>query len=215
MLRLTLSGSSCSSRQIHRGQRTCAYTANCYWFGTLFSPSWARFTSTAHNCSRTKRLTSSLLFSKSIMIPNPSSSPSVSTYMNGIKVRASDYLAQLRRLASRCKFGAFLGEALRDRLVCGLNSENIQKVLLTKADLTLLSKSAAALKAKGPNSSVLAVQESPPANSTQNCPRCGRGKHDKSTCRFRYATCNNCGKVSHIAPVCRSKPAPPRPHKEG
>ena len=30
-----------------------------------------------------------------------------------------------------------LAEALRDWLVCGLLSENIQKVLLTKADLTL------------------------------------------------------------------------------
>ena len=48
-----------------------------------------------------------------------------------------DYLANLRRLASHCKFSGFLGEALRDRLVCGMQSENTQKVLLTKANLTL------------------------------------------------------------------------------
>ena len=34
----------------------------------------------------------------------------------------SNFLACLRKLASRCKFDAFLSEALRDRLVCGLNS---------------------------------------------------------------------------------------------
>ena len=49
----------------------------------------------------------------------------------------SDYLANLRRLASRCKFGTFLQEALRDRLVCGMQSEGTQIVLLTKANLTL------------------------------------------------------------------------------
>ena len=49
----------------------------------------------------------------------------------------ADYLAALRRLASRCKFGAFLTEALRDKLICGMHSENIVKVLLTKANLTL------------------------------------------------------------------------------
>ena len=49
----------------------------------------------------------------------------------------ADYLACLRRMASRCKFVSFLSEALRDRLVCGMASENTQKVLLTKATLTL------------------------------------------------------------------------------
>ena len=49
----------------------------------------------------------------------------------------AEYLACFRRMASRCKFGAFLSEALRDRLVCGMASENTQKVLLTKANLTL------------------------------------------------------------------------------
>ncbi len=40
-------------------------------------------------------------------------------------------------LAARCKFGTFLPEALRDRLVCGLTSESIQKTLLAKKNLTL------------------------------------------------------------------------------
>ena len=47
------------------------------------------------------------------------------------------YMAELRRLASTCDFGAFLEEALRDRLVCGLANESIQKRLLTEANLTL------------------------------------------------------------------------------
>ena len=32
----------------------------------------------------------------------------------------ADYIAELRRLATTCEFGAFLDDALRDKLVCGL-----------------------------------------------------------------------------------------------
>ena len=49
----------------------------------------------------------------------------------------AEYLTSLRKLASTCKFGDFLSEALRDQFVCGLNSEAIQKALLAKANLTL------------------------------------------------------------------------------
>ena len=43
----------------------------------------------------------------------------------------SVYIAELRRLATTCKFDeAFLDESLRDRFVCGLKSEAIQRRLL-------------------------------------------------------------------------------------
>ncbi len=49
----------------------------------------------------------------------------------------SDFVADLRRLAANCRFGAHLSDALRDRFVCGLNVESIQKELLTKKALTM------------------------------------------------------------------------------
>ncbi len=48
----------------------------------------------------------------------------------------SEFVADLKRLSLHCSFGAFLDEALRDRLVCGLRSEATQKRLLTEAELT-------------------------------------------------------------------------------
>ena len=107
-------------------------------------------------------------------------------------------------------------------------NENIQNVLLTKADLTL-SKAlsvaqgmeAAAIKSKElrankhrPRSpgSVQMIVPSAPARS-RPCSRCGRGNHDPGTCRFRTATCHKCGKVGHIAPACRSKAATEKPSK--
>ena len=39
------------------------------------------------------------------------------------------YMAELRKLSEHCDFKATLGDALRDRLVCGIKNENIQKRL--------------------------------------------------------------------------------------
>ena len=47
------------------------------------------------------------------------------------------YIAELRKLASYCKFDANLNDSLRDRFVCGLRYENIQKRLLSESELTL------------------------------------------------------------------------------
>lgn len=47
------------------------------------------------------------------------------------------FVAALRKLAVHCEFGNVLNDSLRDRLVCGLRNEAIQKKLLTECDLTL------------------------------------------------------------------------------
>ena len=47
------------------------------------------------------------------------------------------YLADLRRLAKDCQFGGYLSTALRDQMVCGLNTEALQQKLLAEANLTL------------------------------------------------------------------------------
>ena len=38
-----------------------------------------------------------------------------------------DYIAELRRLTVHCELGNFLDDALRNRFVCGLRSEAMQK----------------------------------------------------------------------------------------
>lgn len=47
-----------------------------------------------------------------------------------------DYVAELRRLAQDCNYGDKLQQMLRDRLVCGIEDECIQRRLLSEADLT-------------------------------------------------------------------------------
>ena len=44
-------------------------------------------------------------------------------------------MAALRKLAEKCKFGEFLDQELRDKLVCGIWNETIQRKLLTEKEL--------------------------------------------------------------------------------
>ena len=45
----------------------------------------------------------------------------------------AEFMAQLRRLSKHCDFKEYLEQALRDRLVCGLRNEGIQRRLLARA----------------------------------------------------------------------------------
>ena len=139
----------------------------------------------------------------------------------------ADYLAELRRLARMCDFGAFLNEALRDRFVVGMKSESIQKRLLSEAKLTLpkaleiaQGMETAAQKAKefkeSPSNVMQIRTPRHPKQLKQQptlvaCYRCGRNNHRPPECRFRNAKCHKCGKTGHIAPVCRSAKKSPTP----
>ncbi|XP_022108206.1 uncharacterized protein LOC110988727 [Acanthaster planci] len=86
----------------------------------------------------------------------------------------AQYSVELQTLVGPCKFGCFLDDALRDRLVCGIHCEFIQKHLLTKDGLTfskaielaktleMANKDLQEMKARGDGTVVQAVQELKP-----------------------------------------------------
>ena len=133
----------------------------------------------------------------------------------------AQYIAELRRLATHCAFGEQLNDALRDRLVCGLRSESIQKRLLTEDNLTFAKAYdlAQGMEAADKNSKSLQggdgivqkiirpSQKPKDKGGREACYRCGKQNHTAKECRFLDAKCHNCGKKGHIATVCRSKPA--------
>jgi hypothetical protein len=47
------------------------------------------------------------------------------------------HIAELRKLTEFCEFGLNLNDTLRDRFVCGLRNDQIQKKLLTIRELLL------------------------------------------------------------------------------
>ena len=46
------------------------------------------------------------------------------------------FISELRRLSEHCRFGETLKERLRDRIVCGIANNQLQRRLLAKPDLT-------------------------------------------------------------------------------
>ena len=143
------------------------------------------------------------------------------------------YIAELRRFTARCSFPCdYLEDTLTDRFLCGLQSEAIQKQLLAEKDLTMASafekaqtletaqKNAQVLKGQVPSLAVGQVSKHPPASRTDqsgggrnsasrdaqtaSCHRCGDRGYTGWDCNFREATWHKCGKLGHLAKVCRS-----------
>ena len=136
----------------------------------------------------------------------------------------AQYMAELRRLSEHCEFKDYLDEVLRDRLVCGLRSEAIQRRLLSEKDLTLAkaydiahseetaSRQASQLQAsaKPETSTEGDVQRVAPRKTSDNgtvmsCYRCGKTGHPPDKCYFKHQKCRVCHRKGHIAKVCRNQ----------
>lgn len=143
----------------------------------------------------------------------------------------SEYCVAIQKLAEHCQFGTTLNDALRDRLVCGLTNEHIQRKLLVEADLNYEKAKAIAIASetatkdaeelrKQPNSDVNKLKAKPdvkhaaatararsPLKSTSAayCTRCGKKNHSQAECYFRDKECHNCSKRGHTKKMCRSK----------
>jgi len=140
----------------------------------------------------------------------------------------AEFVAQLRKLSENCNFGTQLDFMLRDRLVCGIRDEDIQRKLLCDPTLTLTTAMDIALAGEAAlrqaseirrnnehsDSTVNLVKsrgltrnfsKSKQSNQQKKpCYRCGM-HHPQGECKFLKVTCHYCKKIGHIAKVCRAK----------
>ena len=120
---------------------------------------------------------------------------------------------------------------LRDRLVCGVNNEQLQRRLLSEPQLTFKKgleisqtfETAAARDAKDLQDRPRSM--APVHNITQKtgqlpCYCCG-GQHNSLACRHRESSCHNCGRKGHLAKKCLNSqqvhaqlPQKPPPHTQ-
>ena len=138
----------------------------------------------------------------------------------------STYIAELRKLSEYCAFGDTLNDMLRDRLVCGINDQRLQRRLLAEPTLTFekawelaqasetAERNAKQLEKAAPATAVHALPSGYPGGGARQqmtirrpmqprckCYRCG-GNHFPGKCQFKDSECHYCGKKGHIAKVC-------------
>jgi nucleoside-triphosphatase THEP1 len=138
----------------------------------------------------------------------------------------AEYCVAIQRLTEHCEFGTTLNDALRDRLVCGLANEHVQRKLLVEADLTYERAKAIAIASETATKDAEELRRQPAAvevnklkagrsadfnysKSTAKgfvaCTRCGKNNHEQSQCYFKDKVCHKCSKLGHTQKMCRSK----------
>jgi len=138
----------------------------------------------------------------------------------------SEFVARLKKLASTCSFGAFLSEALRDRLVSGLHPRmsrtqrhplSIRELTYTAAhDKCIADEMAGKANIEHMGGSAIGEAEkvqhvNSGLNVEQNSKRedkfksCADIQQRSESCRFKNATRHHCHKEGHIRPVCKAR----------
>ena len=133
---------------------------------------------------------------------------------------ATEFTAELRRLAKTCNFGGYLETAIRDQFVCGLRDTKCQKELLCQSELTAegalqRARAAEVVRRETEGMQDAIVRKEPeqfPSDGEMNlvysrilCYRCGKPGHSAADCRFKTAKCHVCQKTGHLARVCLSQ----------
>ncbi len=141
------------------------------------------------------------------------------------------YVARLRQVTEYCEYDISLEEMLRDRVVCGIQDERLQRRLQDEPDLPLRRHLTLCRPTNSPRAMLrLSVRISRRRYTVQRCPigaaphsrtlratAVGACRHRATDCRFRDATCNHRGKKRHIARACsgRNTPAEHQPLQSG
>ncbi|XP_068684871.1 uncharacterized protein [Montipora foliosa] len=123
----------------------------------------------------------------------------------------ADFAAQLKKFSAHCEFGTFMDDALRDRFVCGLRKESIQrkplgektldfsKAMEIAQSMEIAEKKSSELKDLG-SSGMLKTEEVHRLRGKAHKPKkCSKDKGEKSK-----SACYRCGNTEHLSSECKS-----------
>ncbi len=152
---------------------------------------------------------------------NPEPSEIVERFKFHTRIRQQNetvgqFVTELRAIARYCNFKDTLNEALRDRIVCGINDDAVQRRLLAEKKLDLPKALDIATGMETAKHNLTELHESTTAKrhdtavfkvrSESTCYRCNGTSHTADKCRCKTAKCHQCGKLGHVQRACRSAP---------
>ena len=181
----------------------------------------------------------STLFAKFEAYCKPKQNVTIERYRFNTRVQAKhktidQYLTELKLIAKNCSFGELENQLIRDRIVCGTNSEEVRQRLLRVDNLSLdkaisicraeeESKKSVQYLTEGQSAEVcdLKKQTRKPRTSPTNKQEDPRGgtpqpssmkhpcnncgsQHPRKQCPAYGKRCRQCGKPNHFAKCCRS-----------
>ncbi|KAK7901534.1 hypothetical protein WMY93_018303 [Mugilogobius chulae] len=100
-----------------------------------------------------------------------------------------DYVAELRRLAQDCNYGDTLQQKLRDRIVCGINDDRIQRRLLAETDLTCEKALSIAVAAETATKNAHDLQN---PSASAKCFKLNKGSHGRGAFKSGTTECYRC-----------------------
>ncbi|UYV65842.1 K02A2.6-like, partial [Cordylochernes scorpioides] len=125
----------------------------------------------------------------------------------------------LKKIAEKCEFPD-VEDRLRDALVCGILSEEIQSMLLMNSMLTFKVAQEMALAHEAAVRNVAEIKDGKPQEEINvmgravkvrrrnekifKCFRCGYTNHREEQCFFKEKRCFKCQKLGHISRVCKN-----------
>ena len=125
------------------------------------------------------------------------------------------YVTELRKLARNCEFGELHDSIIRDRIVCGIRSNEVRKRLLREKDLSLAMERAVEMcksseitenqAKKSPGKPRGAKGKRKQTKKPFNCRRCGQ-VHQPQKCPAFGQVCHKCKQRNHYSKMCQSKP---------
>ena len=137
-------------------------------------------------------------------------------------------MIDLKNIANDCEFGLIKNDLIRDRIVCGTNSENVKKRLLREDKLTF-DKTISICRAEEESNKQVQKLNEDQGNSVHTvkskskkkgavggarpkeysdkkfqCGKCGL-MHENRKCPAYGKLCHKCSKPHHYAKCCKSK----------
>ena len=138
------------------------------------------------------------------------------------------FVTDLKNIANDCEFGDIKNDLIRDRIVCGTNSENVKKRLLREDKLTL-AKAISICRAEEESVRQIQKMNEEQGNTVHvvknkgkskgatggarpkeysdkkfQCGKCGL-MHERRKCPAYGKLCHKCSKPHHFAKFCKSK----------